>query len=431
MKYLIMIALVMLLVFPVHAQSPFSPFPNELTPNYFDGGLGMTWIDGNPYASISLRPEFTFGKFGLGLRIDLLFDTQNNFEFRTIGWEDASAIARSILYARYGYKGDPVYIKLGSLTAATIGHGFIMWQYSNEADFDKRRFGAVLDLDFDHVGIETGLSDIGNADLFGGRLYFRPLFSLDVPILSNLEFGGSAVTDLNPDHNKETNDGVTEWGLDVGLPIVKSQMFKTVLYFDYARFLDFSSQGVDYEGGEGKVAGINIGFPNISGIFSLDMRFERRWLGDRFLPSYFNTLYELERNLPNGLDKKSRLAAAKASDGYFGLLGGHIAGMFSLAGSFQKQDDIPYSGILHLEARLMDLVPDIHFIAYYDKTNIETFEDARTLDIFSQAVVEVGYVAYGFLMISMRYRWNFIEIEPGVFAPQERVEPVVSFVHKF
>jgi hypothetical protein len=414
MKSLIMLLLVMLLILPLHAQSPQSLFPNTLNPNYFNGGLGMTWIDGKPYTTIALRPEFTFGKFGLGLRIELLFDNQDNFKFRTIGWEDASAIARSILYARYGYKGDPVYVRLGSLTAATIGHGFLMWQYSNEADYDRRRFGAVLDLDFDHVGIETGLSDMGNIDLFGARLYVRPLFSLEVPILSNLEFGGSTVSDLNPDHNKETDDALTEWGVDVGLPLVKSKVFKTVLYFDYAKFVDYG-----------------VGFPDIAGVFNLDMRFEKRWIGDQFIPSYFNTLYELERNLPNGLDKRSRLAQARKSDGLFGLLGGQVAGLLRLAGSYQHQDGIPFSGILHLEATLMDVVPDFRFIAYYDKTNIETFEDARTLDLFSQAVMELGYVAYGFLMVSLRYRWNFVETSPGVFAPQERVEPVVSFVYDF
>jgi len=419
MKSRILILLALFFIGPLHAQSP---FPNAVNPNYFNGGLGMTWIDGRPYTTISLRPEFTFGKFGLGLRIELLFDNQNNFEFRRIGWEDASAIARSIQYARYGHKGSPVYVRLGSLVAATIGHGFIMWQYSNEADYDKRRFGAIVDLDFDHVGIETGVSDLGNVDLFGARLYTRPFFSTKVPILSNLEFGGSAVTDRNPDHNKETDDGITEWGVDVGIPLVKSDVFKTVIYFDYAKFIDF---------GEGKVAGINVGFPNIAGVFNLDMRFEKRWLGDQFMPSYFNTLYELERNLPNGLDKKSRLAGMKASDGIFGLLDGQVAGLLRLAGSYQHQDGIPFSGILHLEAKLMDVIPDVQFIAYYDKTNIETFEDARTLDIFSQAVMELGYIAYGFLMVSLRYRWNFIETSPGVFAPQERIEPVVSFVYKF
>lgn len=419
MKSLITILLALLLIVPLNAQSP---FPNAVDPNYFNGGLGMTWIDGRPYTTVSLTPEFTFGKFGLGLRLELLFDNQDNFKFRTTGWEDASAIARSIRYARYGQKGNPVYIRLGSLVAATIGHGFIMWQYSNEANYDNRKFGAVLDLDFDYVGIETGVSDLGNIQLYGGRLYVRPLFSLKVPILSNLEFGGTAVTDRNPDGNKETDDDITEWGVDVGLPLVKSEVFKTVLYFDYAKFVDF---------GEGKVAGINVGFPNIAGVFDLDIRFERRWLGDQFMPSYFNTLYELERNLPNGLDKKSRLAEMKASKGVFGLLGGQVAGLFRLAGSYQQQDGISHSGILHLEARLMDVIPDVRFIAYYDKTNIETFEDARTLDIFSQAVIELGYVTYGFLMVSLRYRWNFIEISPGVYAPQERIEPAVSFVYKF
>ncbi len=125
MKSLITILLALLLIVPLNAQSP---FPNAVDPNYFNGGLGMTWIDGRPYTTVSLTPEFTFGKFGLGLRLELLFDNQDNFKFRTTGWEDASAIARSIRYARYGQKGNPVYIRLGSLVAATIGHGFIMWQ---------------------------------------------------------------------------------------------------------------------------------------------------------------------------------------------------------------------------------------------------------------------------------------------------------------
>jgi len=420
MKYIISISLTLLLILPLNAQSP---YPNALNPNYFCGGLGMTWIDGRAYTTISLTPEFTFGNFGLGLRLELLFDNQDSFKFRTEGWKDASAILRSIRYARYGYKGNPVYIRLGSLVAATIGHGFIMWHYSNEANYDNRKFGAVLDLDFDHVGMETVVSDLGNIQLYGGRLYLRPLFSLEVPVLSNLELGGSAVTDQNPDANKETDeDKIVEWGVDVGLPIVKTEIFKTILYFDYAKFNNF---------GEGKAAGINVGFPNIAGVFNLDMKFERRWIGDQFIPSYFNTLYELERNLSGGLDKKSRLEQAQASKGVFGLLEGQIAGLVGLSGSYQHQDGIPYSGILHLEASLIDLLPNIRFISYYDKTNIETFEDARTLDVFSQAVLELGYVMYEMLMVSMSYRWNFIESSPGVYSPQERFEPRVSFVYAF
>lgn len=420
MKSKITILLTILLIVPLFAQTPFS---NTVNPNYFSGGLGMTWIDGRPFTTFSINPEFTFGNFGLGLRLELLFDNNNNFKFRSAGWEDASAVFRSIQYVRYGYKGNPVYVRLGSLVAATIGHGFLMWQYSNEANYDQRKFGAVLDLDFDHVGFESVVSDLGNIHLYGGRIYVRPLFSLEVPVVSNLEFGGSVITDQNPDANKETDDDkVLEWGVDVGLPVIKSEIFKTILYFDYAKFADF---------GEGKAAGINVGFPDIAGVFNLDARLERRWIGDQFIPSYFNTSYELERNLGFGLDKKSRLKAAKSSQGIFGLLAGQFAGLFRLSGSYQHQDGIPHSGILHLEATLMDLVPNIRFISYYDKTNIETFEDARTLDVFSQAVMELGYVTYEVIMVSLRYRWNFVETSPGVYTPQERFEPRVSFVYEF
>lgn len=148
--------------------------------------------------------------------------------------------------------------------------------------------------------------------------------------------------------------------------------------------------------------------------------------GDGFIPNYFNTLYELERNLPAGQDKKSRLALATKSRGVFGELAGNIAGALRLVGSYQHQDGVPFSGILHLEAGLIDLIPNIRLLTYYDKTNIESFRDARTLDIFSQAVAEIGYVTYGFIMVSLRYRWNYIETSPGVYKPQERFEPRIQ-----
>lgn len=419
MRPFLTIILVLFLSTMLTAQEP---FPSELTPNFFEGGLGVTWIDGVSYTTISLTPEFTFGKFGLGLRIELLFNNQDNFKFRTTGWDDAAAIARAIRYVRYGHKGNPFYARIGSIPSATIGHGFIMWHYSNEAYYDQRKFGAVLDVDFNHVGFETGVNDLESLEIYAGRLYVRPIYFLEIPILSNLELGGSYVADRNPDGDEDTKDELVEWGLDVGLPLVKTELFKTILYFDYAKFKDY---------GEGKAAGVNFGFPNVLNVFSLDAKIERRWIGDQFIPNYFNTLYELERRLPPPQDKRSLLAITPKSKGIFGELSGHIANMLRLVGSYQYQDGVPYSGLLHLEARLMDLVPNVRLIAYYDKTNIEKFKDVRTLDIYSQAVAELGYVTYGILMISLRYRWNFIEVTPGVYKPQERFEPRVSLVYDF
>jgi hypothetical protein len=422
MRLLLVIFFSLCLLSPVIAQDDLDqpmPYPFDQNPNFFDGGLGVTWINGVSYTTISLNPEFSFGKFGLGLRIDLLFNNQENFEFRTVGWEDASAIARAIRYIRYAHKGEPVYIRLGSLMAARLGHGFQMWYYSNEAEYDNRKFGMAFDLDLGAVGMESVTSNLAKIEIIGGRLYFRPLYALEIPVLSNLEFGGTVVSDVNPDNNIETDDDVTEWGLDVGLPLIKSEFFKTILYFDYSKFIDY---------GEGRVLGLNFGFPNALSLLSLDVRFERRWLGDQFIPNYFNTLYELERGLPDGYDKQSRLAQMTKSSGYFGELSGDIAKIIRLMGNYQQQDGISNSGIMHLEARLIDALPNILLLAYYDKTNIETFKDAFTLDIFSQAVAEIGYRAYSIFYISLRYRWNFIQTAPNVYEPQERFEPRISLM---
>ncbi len=414
MKSIFILIMTLIFAFTLQAQPP---FPTEEDPNTIAGGLGVTWIDGVSYTTFSVTPDLSFGKFGVGLRIELLFDNQDNFKFRKIGWEDGAGIARIIRYLRYGHKDDPVYARLGSLVSATLGHGFIMWHYSNEASYDARKIGLSLDLDFDSFGMESVISDLGNFNIYGGRLYYRPLSSTDIPILGNLEIGATAVTDRNPDSNKETDDDITEWGMDIGLPLINLDIFKTILYFDYAKLVHF---------GEGKVIGVNFGFPDVVGLFSLDARLERRWLGDKFLPNYFNTLYELQRSLPQGLDKKSILELSPKSKGVFGELAGNIAGVVRLIGSYQHQDGVSHSGLFHLEARLFDVVPGIRLLAYYDKTNVETFKDLRTLDIYSQAIAELGYMAYGFLMVSMRYRWNFIKTEDGSYVPQERFEPRLS-----
>ena len=422
MKLIMPILFSLLVLVPLSAQETNNqtlPYPLNPQPNFFDGGLGVTWINGVSYMAVSFNPEFSFGQFGVGLRIDLLFNTQDNFKFRTVGWEDASSIARAIRYIRYAHKGDPFYARLGSLTAARLGHGFQMWYYSNEAEYDNRKFGLALDLDFGLAGLESVTSSLAKLEIIGGRLYVRPLYNAEIPIISNLEFGATVVSDRDPDNNSATDDDVTVWGLDVGLPIIKSSIFQTTVYFDYGKFIDF---------GEGRVIGINFGFPDAVGLVSLEAKLERRWLGDQFIPNYFNTLYELERGLPSGYDKRSILAQTVRSKGLFGELSGNIAGMFRLIGNFQKQDGIAHSGIMHLEARLVEILPNIRLLAYYDKTNIEMFKDALTLDIFSQAVAEAGYKAYGFLWVSLLYRWNFIETAPNVYEPQERFEPRVSFV---
>ena len=144
--------------------------------NQFQGGLGVTWIDGQSYTTFSITPDFSFGNFGIGLNIELLFDNKDGFKFRKEGWNQGTKILRAIRYLRYGWKHNPVYARIGTLDNATLGHGFLMWHYSNESNYDERKIGLEFDLDFDSWGFETGTSNLGKLEIIGGRLYFRPLY---------------------------------------------------------------------------------------------------------------------------------------------------------------------------------------------------------------------------------------------------------------
>lgn len=318
--------------------------------NQFQGGLGVTWIDGQSYTTFSISPDLSFGKFGIGLNIELLFNNEGGFEFRKQGWDKGAGILRAIRYLRYGYKHNPVYVRVGTLDNATLGHGFLMWHYSNESNYDERKIGLEFDLDFDQFGFETVNSNFGNLEILGGRLYYRPLHTTKIPVIKNLEFGATYVTDeAEPDSNG-VGGGISAWGLDVGLPVIQSDLFYTTLYYDFAKINNF---------GNGSAVGVEFGFPDVFGLLRLSANVEKRFLGKEFLPSYFNALYELEREL----DKKTLLSLAQKTEGIFGQLAASILGKLKILGSYQRLNGVENSGLLHFETRLSDLIPSIRLRA--------------------------------------------------------------------
>ena len=163
--------------------------------NQFQGGLGVTWIDGQSYTTFSISPDLSFGNFGVGLNIELLFNNEGGFEFRKQGWDKGAGILRAIRYLRYGWKHNPVYVRVGTLDNATLGHGFLMWHYTNESNYDARKIGLEFDLDFERFGFESVYSNFGYLEIAGGRLYYRPLYGLKIPVIKNLEFGATYITD--------------------------------------------------------------------------------------------------------------------------------------------------------------------------------------------------------------------------------------------
>ncbi len=417
---------------------------------YFGGGAGLNWIDGQLYYTLRFMPEISIGNFGAGLDLRLDFDKNGNL--RKEDFNEFSDYLSIIRYLRYGLKNDPVYVKLGALDYYTLGHGSIMYQYNNSPSLDVRKIGLVFDVDFGNIGFESIYSQFGEAGVVGIRGYVRPLkFSEagSIPIIGDLEVGATYAADYNQYAGAEsgfynpstrkiqiTSDegAVNIVGLDLGFPIVSTSLAKLVLYIDYSKIINF---------GSGVATGIAFTSSGM-GLISISAKIERRFNNPHYLPSYFNSLYEIQRfsvdTSSNSLPVQSKVQIL-ASDfdpgnGYYGELGVNVAGLFNILGGYQRLDKYPESGILHISA---DISPqDLSFIARagYDKTNIKNEKDLFTLDDRSYLYAELGYKPYPFMIVSMVYIWTFSPVRDQndniiSYEPQKRIEPRVSFVFPF
>lgn len=423
-SYLLVPILVIVIASSAFTQST-SPFGNS---GSFTGALGMTVIDDQSYVTINLRPDIAIGKFGFGLNVNLLYNTENG-AIRGEDWDENYDWARLIRYIRYGHKRDKFYAKVGTLDAARIGHGFLMNYYTNEASYDDRKIGLAFDIDFGTYGFETVTNNLGRFEIFGTRGYIRPLLSvIDIPIIKNITFGASYVTDIDPDHVRNSNDGVYTWGLDVELPLINTSVLNTYTYFDYGKINNY---------GSGTAFGIATDLRIIAGVAEVSARLERRLLGKEFIPSYFDAFYEIQRHQPiedgSILRKDESLAFIQdETKGVFGELAGHILNTIRLVGNFQRLDDTNNSGVMHLAAETKENVPMIALQATYDKMGIETLNDAFTLDNRSIARLGIGYKVKPYLVLFMDYIYTFqFDEEKNAYKTQERFSPRVAFVYNF
>jgi hypothetical protein len=394
------------------------------------GGMGFAVIEGETYYTINLRPELAIGKFGLGLDIPLRYHTETS-HIRGEDWNESYDYFRALRYVRYGQKRrDKFYTRVGALDAARLGHGFIMNYYNNSLLYEERKIGLEWDIDFGIGGFEAMTNNLGRREIFGGRLYYRPLqLVTEMPIIKNFALGATYVIDDDPDGLRSTDDRVSAFGLDAELPIIQTQFARLALYGDLAKIKDF---------GSGQTAGVEFELHGIAGVFDFGAQLERRFLGEKFLPAYFGPFYELERQsypLKNGqnIPKIQFLHRQnQTTHGTFGMLHGHVLNAVNILGTYERRDNVPRSGILHIEASLPDAVPKIAARAMYDDKNIDTFDDVFEMDENSAARIGLGYKISPFLIFYMDYIYTFrFDTTTQDFVVQKRFEPQLALAFTF
>jgi hypothetical protein len=381
------------------------------------------------WQEITIAPDLAIGKFGIGLDLDFHFrftggDDGATPEFRTADWvpETWADVLPLYLpkfqYIRWGFKGDPLYIKLGSINDALLGNGFIMGYYSNTLfQPDQRFFGMAFDLDgelfnFPYIGLETFAGNLAVFDVFGTRLYTRPLAFLDVPIIKNLQIGGTFAMDRDPyylldDHDYD-DDGIRDegfvmiFGADFIQPIFSHSAFSLALFGDI----------VFQRSNTGGMLGLGGRFFNV-----VPYRFELRLLGDNFVPVYFDATYDRFRPL-----KYQIYSGQTTSPGYTGWLASTGVSLFedrlvlniSVDGPFKAYpspattniNDYPHiRGVLTIAE---GLIPGVFMSASYDKFLLRQF--FRDMIDPEGAVIgaEIG-VTTGPASISLVYSLRYID----------------------
>jgi len=403
-------------------------------------GFGATIIDGQLWYLVNIAPELSFGKLGIGLDLNLRYGPADSAKksIRAQDFDEFYDFLRIIRYVRWAQKGDPFYIRLGRLDYSRLGHGFIMYNYRNSSSYDLRRMGVELDIDFDKFGFETVYGDFAGRGVLGMRGYARPLqytSAADIPIIGNLETGMTYAMDFHRDANRlfnSTNNTTDEkgsmgiFGLDLGLPLLSMPMIKSTIYMDYAKIVGY---------GNGLAMGISFDFSGM-GLFTAALKYERRWMGDQFLPAYFNALYERDRIVKQDsvrfMSKAMELNAVTKSQGYYGEILVSILNTINVVGGYQAPVGVSNAGILHLELQTGNALP-ILVSGGYDKKNIGPL---FTLDNNSVLNAQIGYKPYPFLLVSMLYEWTWTEEKDASgnvigFKEQKRIEPKVSFVINF
>lgn len=171
-------------------STPESPFNMGL-------GVGSVTIDGILYNQLALRPEFSFGKLGIGLDLVVYIDNEGNV--RTNEWDvkkDPSVIIDKILYVRWGEKQDPFWVKFGSLDNVTLGYGGLLMGYSNMMEFPSvRQMGINFGVNAGNIGSEIFMSNLKDFQRGGTLLGLRGTYKVSKKF--PLTVGANFVMDVN------------------------------------------------------------------------------------------------------------------------------------------------------------------------------------------------------------------------------------------
>ena len=365
---------------------------------------------------LDLRPDLTFGRLRVGLKAVLLIgnpqgdaDGDSSTKILTEDgeeWDTLGAYLRAVRYVQWATPRAPFYARYGELYGVRMANGFVMEGYTN---LDRR--GLRLNVNQPGWGVHTILNNIDQPELFGARVYARPLelAAVETPLLSKITVGTTHLIDVDPVPDV-TDVTLAATAIDITLPIIDRELLSLRLYDELAWLSYPELDPVNPpDTVKGNATGIGLDLTR------LHAKLEYRTFNRGFEPSIFGSDYEYRaRTKGIGIRGPSDTTATK---GYFGAASLDLGTSVLVSGTFEDYDGDGPVGDPRLALQLIetDLVEQLDFRAYYTKRGIhssddESFlEDLVDLDEKSLFAMQIAYNLSGPLQLVATREFRFRE----------------------
>lgn len=260
-------------------------------------------------------------------------------QLRKEDWDEPSDFAQIIRGIQYGSKEDRIYLDVNAFKASSIGHGALVKRYNPNLNLNSRQVSAEFDGFMDYGGVELYVNNIARPNLLAGLAFIKPLslINRDNYAMRSFSIGASVAADLDAplrnklDFDDTDNDGrrhgeylvnqktfqpqyvsskVVAFGLDTEIKLVDSGTTDWKTYADYS----FLASGLPVDGTDprwdsdptkpgikgvmssgmawGNLLRLNLGDDPVH---ALRLRAEVRRYDANYVPSYFDTMYEIQR----------------------------------------------------------------------------------------------------------------------------------------
>lgn len=352
---------------------------------------------------------------------------------RAEDWDETGDYFRVIRFIEYGYPQETLHLRMGELGGAVLGHGTVMNRYFNVINVDHYQLGLHANVNGRHGGLQLIVDHMVEPEVVALRAYSRPwaLFAPD-SWMERYAIGLSVALDLDAplafERRNVLEDPNTPYVVDKARNLKPSSAEITGVLsldqelllvddkvVDFTTFLDLNSH---LDGG----AGLHLGaLTNLrpSKQFELHTRAELRWLGERYIPDYFSSTYEIERDIYFGFGGQGdpKLVRLKeltdgSSVGAYGEITFDVIDVLALTLAYEDYQGPDNSGLL-LRLALPQAGP-LSAAAFYRKVGFDNLEGALN-PRDGLLVAEGRYHVLPFLYVLSQYSWMWrIKDEEGL-----------------